>query len=111
VKPYPEMPAAKYAEAKSLATSFEADARRANALYDESLRAKKAGDDALWQSKLKEAKQLLHEINEKWNEFIASLPSNRDHDEEDVVRHFFERENGQVATYTRKLANMKSDER
>jgi hypothetical protein len=109
--PWPEMPASKYEEAKHLASSFDADARRADALLNEAGDAKRKGDDALWQKKLGEAKAILHDINDKWNDFIATLPHNKDHDEEQVVAHFFPRENGQVATYTKKLSAMKASER
>jgi hypothetical protein len=110
-KPYPEMPSAKIAEAKRLADSFADDARRGDALYAESLKAKQAGDDAAWQKKLGEAKQLYETIKDKWNDFVDGLPSNKDHDTEDVLRHYFQRESGQVQAYIKKLANMKSDER
>jgi|GEM_PF-3482087 len=109
--PYPTVPAAKLEEARKLATSFEADAAKANKLYDESIRAKKDGEDALWQSKLKEARGLLEGIKDQWNEFIATLPSSKDYDEEAVARHYFEREGGKVTQLIKKLAAMKSDER
>lgn len=108
---YPPMPPEKATEAASLVKTFESDATKAEGLYKESQQAKKDGDDARWQSKLKEAKQLLADINDKWNEFISTLPKNKDYDEEEVARHYFEREGGKVATYTKKLAAMKSDER
>ena len=109
--PYPQVPAAKLEEARTLAKSFEADAAKANVLYDESIRAKKAGDDAVWQSKLKDARGLLEGIKDQWTEFIATLPSSKDYDEEAVARHYFEREGGKVTQLIKKLAAMKSDER
>jgi hypothetical protein len=110
-KPYPPMPPGKAEEARTLVASFAADASRADGYYQESVRAKQAGNDALWQSKLKEAKQLYHGINERWNEFVMTLPTNRDYDQEQVVAHYFPRENGQVATYVKNLRAMKSDEK
>ena len=110
-KPYPDMPKDKQAEAQRLSSSFEADSMRADRLYAESLKAKKTGDDALWQSKLKEAGAIYHEILDKWNDFIGSLPSNGYYDAEQVVAFYFPRENGLVAKYTKALGNMKADER
>ena len=109
--PYPTVSAAKLEEGRKLAGSFDGTAATANKLYDESIRAKKDGDDALWQKKLKDARGLLEGIKDQWNEFIATLPSSKDYDEEAVARHYFEREGGKVTQLIKKLAAMKSDER
>ena len=110
-KPYPPMPAAKIDEARKLVATFDRDSAEGERLYNESLQAKKAGLDAEWQSKLKEARRLLEDIRDKWNDFMATLPHNSDYDEEQVTAHYFPRENGRVASLTKKLAAMKSDER
>lgn len=110
-KPYPPMPAAKVDEARRLVSTFEADGAKGKQLYDESLKAKKAGNDAEWQSKLKEARTLLEGINERWNKFIETLPSNSDYDVEQVTAKYFSTENGKVTRLTKPLAAMKSDER
>ena len=110
-KPYPPMPAAKVDEARRLVATFDADAAKGDRLYDESLKAKKAGNDAEWQSKLKEARSLLENIRDKWNDFIATLPNTSDYDVEQVTAHYFSTENGKVTRLTKKLAAMKSDER
>jgi hypothetical protein len=109
--PYPILSAAKQEEGRNLVRTFEQAANDADRLYKESLKAKEAGDEAAWQSKLGEAATLLHGINDRWNEFIASLPSSRDYDEEQVARHYFPKESGQVARWTKLLAAMKSDKR
>jgi hypothetical protein len=109
--PYPDMPAAKVAEAAALVRTFEADASKAEGLYKESQQAKKDGDDVKWQAKLKEAKDLVSDIKDKWNDFIAGLPTSKDYDQEEVARHYLEKENGRVAQLTKVLAAMKSDER
>jgi hypothetical protein len=110
-KPYPAMPAAKVDEARRLVSTFEADGAKGKRLYDESLAAKKAGNDAEWQSKLKEARGLLEDIRDKWNDFIATLPSSKDYDVEQVAMHYFSTESGKVTRLTKPLAAMKSDER
>lgn len=109
--PFPAMPPEKLTEASKLVQTFEADAAKADALYKESQKAKKDGDDALWQSKLKQAKDLVNDIKDKWNDFIGTLPTSKDYDQEEVARHYLERESGRVAQLTKVLAAMKSDER
>ena len=109
---FPTMPSAKSAEAASLVQSFQADSAKANALYEESQKAKKSGDDAAWQSKLKQAIALAAGINSKWNDFIATLPSSKDYDEEEVARHYFEKESGAVARMTATILRAsKTDEK
>jgi len=110
-KPYPEIPSSKAQEAKQLVDSFERDAGKAKALYEESQKAHKAGNDAEWQSKLKEAKQLLSDINDKWNEFEGTLPTGNGYDSDQVASHYFSRERGRVQVLTRDLQAMKTDER
>ena len=109
--PYPAISPAKLEEGRTLAASFEAKAAEADKLYAESVRAKKAGEDALWQSKLREARALLDGINDEWNEFILGMPKSKDYNEEDVARHYFEREGGKVTRLLKNLSAMKSDQR
>lgn len=109
---FPAMPSSKLTEASALVQSFQGDSAKAEALYEESQKAKKAGDDAAWQSKLKQAIGLASGINSKWNEFIATLPSSKDYDEEEVARHYFEKESGAVARMTAKILRAsKTDEK
>jgi len=109
---FPAMPSAKQAEAAALVQAFQADSAKANALYEESQKAKKSGDDAAWQSKLKQAIGLAAGINSKWNDFIATLPSSKDYDEEEVARHYFEKESGAVARMTATILRAsKTDEK
>jgi hypothetical protein len=96
-KPYPPLSEAKKREGTELAKSFEKDIAEADRLYKESLKAKEAGNDAEWQAKLGQVSDLATAINDKWNEFIATLPSSRDYDEEQVARHYFYKESGIVA--------------
>ena len=75
----------------------------------EMLRGIVTGDETKWQSKLGEASDLMTGINEKWNGFIEGLPTSKDYDFEDVAKHYFPRETGLVAKYTKLLSAMKSD--
>ena len=109
---FPAMPTSKLAEANALVQTFQADSAKANALYEESQKAKRSGDDAAWQSKLKEALGLAQGINQKWNDFIATLPHSNDYDVEEVARHYFERESGAVARMTATILRaQKTDEK
>lgn len=110
-KPYPPVPDSTVSKGRDLVRTFQNDADKASRLYAESLKAKGAGDDTTWQSKLKEARALLENIKDQWNEFVGGLPSNRDWDSEDVAKHYLGRESGQVQTMLKPLAAMKTDER
>ncbi len=108
-KPYPPITEAMLNEGRNLVRTFEKDAATADRLYTDSQKAKKAGDDAGWQAKLREASNLYHGINVKWNDFVDRLPTGNGYDTNDVERHYFPREAGQVQRYTKLLAAMKSD--
>lgn len=108
-KPFPPITEAVMNEGRNLVRTFEKDAAAADRLYTESQKAKKAGDDSGWQSKLREAANLYHGINVKWNEFVDRLPTGNGYDTNDVERHYFPRESGQVQKYTKLLSAMKSD--
>jgi hypothetical protein len=110
-KPYPPLPEAKKLEGSALVKTFDRDIVEAERLYKESLKAKEAGNDAEWQAKLAQVSDLATAINDKWNDFIATLPSSRDYDEEQVARHYFYKESGIVARAGKLLAAMKSDRR
>lgn len=107
---YPAMPPGKADEAKRLAASFDADAKRADDLYAQAQKARGAGNDEAWQNKLKEAVAIYGEINEQWNAFIATLPSNKWYDTEQVVAHYFPRENGRAAALTKKRGSLLKEE-
>lgn len=108
-KPFPPITEAMATEGRNLVRTFEKDAATADRLYTDSQKAKKAGDDAGWQAKLREAANLYHGINVKWNDFVDRLPTGNGYDTSDVERHYFPREAGQVQKYTKLLAAMKSD--
>lgn len=110
-KPYPPLPEAKKREGADLAASFTKDIAEAERIYKESLKAKEAGDDAAWQAKLADVSRLANGINDRWNEFIVSLPESRDYDQEQVARHYFYKESGIAARAGKLLAAMKSDQR
>jgi len=110
-KPWPAIADAKLAEGRKLASSFDADAAKAKAIYKEANEAKQKGDTTTWQSKLKEMRFILENIKDQWNEFIATMPKSPHYDSEDVAKHYFSRESGQVQNHLKLLAASKSDER
>jgi hypothetical protein len=111
-KAYPTITQAVQAEGQALVRTFEKDAADASRLYVESQKAKKAGDDAAWQAKFKQARQLADSINTRWNEFIDRLPTGNGYDTSDMERHYFPREAGRVQTMVKDvLAASKSDEK
>ncbi|HVG94431.1 MAG TPA: hypothetical protein VND21_08295 [Planctomycetota bacterium] len=110
-KPYPPLLESKKREGAELAASFPKDIAEAERIYKESLKAKEAGDDAAWQSKLNDVSRLANSINDRWNEFIATLPESKDYDGEQVARHYFYKESGIAARAGKLLSAMKSDQR
>ncbi len=94
--PYPAVDPQIITDAKALVKTFEGPAALAQRLYDEGLRAKQAGDDATWQSKMEEASQHLTEIQDQWNELIQRMPTSKSYDEEQVANHVLGREGNVV---------------
>jgi hypothetical protein len=108
----PDLPPGKLEAGRALVASFATKAAEAKKLLDESQKAKAAGKDDEWQSKLRDANRLASDINDEWNEFEASLPTNKDFDQDAVSAHYFKRERGQVQTYVKDVKrSMKTDER
>jgi hypothetical protein len=108
----PDLPPGKLEAGRALVASFATKAAEAKKLLDESQKAKAAGKDDEWQSKLQDANRLASDINDEWNEFEASLPTNKDFDQDAVSAHYFKRERGQVQGYVKDVKrSMKTDER
>ena len=110
-KPYPTVPESKRAEADKVAAAADPVKAKAEALYKEANEAKKAGDSAKWQSKLKEMRSILENLKDQWNDFVATMPVSRDYDTEDVAKHYFGPQSGRVQAALKLLAASKSDEK
>lgn len=110
-KPYPVVPQTLADRGRKIVADSKAKADEADRLYTESQKAKKAGNDAEWQSKLKQARQIYDGINDEWNDFEASLPTGNGYDQEQVAAHYFARERGQIQKYVKNLSAVKTDER
>lgn len=85
---------------------------RADALYDDAMRAKQGGDRDLWKSKLNEAKDLYEDIKHRWNdEIIGELAgldiANDDWDEEQIANHRLGKESEKVSKALERLAFIK----
>jgi hypothetical protein len=108
----PALPAGKLEAGRALVASFAAKAAEAKKLLAESQKAKAAGNDEEWQSKLQDANRLASDINDAWEEFEASLPTTKEFDQEAVAAHYFRRERGQVDAYVKEVKrSLKTDER
>ncbi len=89
--PPPAPSAAIQAEIQNTGPMLEEIAKRAQALYDESVVAHKANDVALWQSKLAEARDETNHALDIYNDVIvANMPSNKDYDMEEAAQYWLE---------------------
>jgi hypothetical protein len=106
--PYPDLPASRVAEIKAEVRALKVDeaARRAQKLYDEALTAKNSGDEATWQTKLREAEAELGPIQDAWNEIEASMPSTKDYDEAEVANHYLGDEANSIRKATEVLSRI-----
>ncbi len=110
-KPYPTITEAMLNEGRNLVRTFDKDAATADRLVSESVKAKGTGDIDTQQSKLREARGLYTNIKNQWNDFIDRLPTGNGYETEDVAKHYFARESGQVQKYLKNLAAMKTDQK
>jgi hypothetical protein len=97
--PFPKISDALLTKARALVKTFEAPAREGNRLYDEGMKAKQAGNDAVWQSKMEEAMPYFQGIQDAWNELVGEMPPSNDYDQEQVANHHLGSEGKQVSRY------------
>jgi hypothetical protein len=109
--PYPPLDASRVLSIKKEIGEMEPLAKKGQALHDEAKALKDAGKDAEWQKKLREAVEPLEEIQDRWNEIIASLPSTKDYDEEDVANHYIGTEAEKVRKWLAPLMGLKKQMR
>lgn len=102
-------------EAKGMAEALVEEARKlaaqGEALYQEANAAKKAGDDDLWQSKLKEAAPYYREIMDAYNDLISQMPTNQDWDEEQVANYYLGSQGSQIQKYLSRLTDIQKQRR
>jgi hypothetical protein len=96
--PYPPLSADRIAAVRAEVKELKLDetAKKVQVLYDEAMIAKGKGDEATWQAKLREAAKLLETINDQWNEIVATMPSSKDYNEDEVANHYVGDEATQV---------------
>jgi hypothetical protein len=81
-------------------------------LYAEAGKAKAAGDDDLWQTRLEEAARVLKGINDLWNDLVGQMPSLPPHwDEEEVANHHFPREADAYQKAMKRMGEIQKDRR
>lgn len=104
--PPPPLPAHLRELAEQLAKDAPVLAKQGEAVYEEANRAKQAGQDDLWQEKLKEASAFFFEIQDRYNELIGDMPSNKDwEDPEELANHYL----GDEAEAVRRAMNRLAD--
>ena len=91
-------------DAKALVKTFEGPGALATRLYEESIQAKQAGKEDVWQAKLEEASKILRDIRDQWNEIVDQLPETKDYSQQEVANHYFGRENNTVNQYLKNEA-------
>lgn len=64
---------------------------KAAGLYDDAL-SEKDNDPDMWQKLMREANDLLAELNDYWGEIELMMPENRDWPQDRVASHYFSRE-------------------
>jgi hypothetical protein len=94
--PFPPLDPKVLEQARAVAKKSAEPAERAKAIYDEAMKARKSGDDALWQKKLLEADEILTVVQDEWNEVIQQMPTSKDYDEEEVANHYLGKEGQQI---------------
>ncbi len=109
--PPPNLPADVIASAKEVVLDAADKKARGDALYDEAMAAKAAGDRDTWQAKLKEASVLFNDIKESWNNVIGDIEglgvSNNDWDSEQLANHWLGKEGGKITKFLEPLAYIK----
>jgi hypothetical protein len=110
-KPFPPISDALLKKGRELATTFDSDGEKAQALYKQANEAKARDDTKTWQSKLHEMMEVLERVKDRWNEFIAEMPRSADYDSEDIAKHYFPAESGRVQKQLKLLSAVKSDVR
>lgn len=110
--PCPELPSDIMDMAKQIVEEMVPKKEKADALYDEAMRAKNAGDRDTWTEKLKEAETLYNDIKYRWNEEIIGEISgldlaNDDWDEEQIANERLGRESEKVSKALERLAYIK----
>jgi hypothetical protein len=110
-KPYPPIDAAVLADARAIAARVEEPHKKADALYNEAMAARKDGNDELWQQKLAEASEILEQVQDEWNEVLARIQPGNGYDEEEIANHWLGPEGRKVSKALERLAAIKKSRR
>lgn len=109
--PPPQLPAQLKEQAQELVREARGLRTEAEAIYKVANDAKKAGDEDLWQEKLREAAAILMGIKDGYNDLIGEMPHNDDWDEEQVANHYLGAEADSITRAMQRLIDIQKQRR
>ena len=109
--PAPDIPDDIRDMASEIVANMQSARPKADALFDEGVKAKQAGDLELWKEKMYEAVEIYDGIRAEWNGVIEEVMGlgieNDDWDAEQIVNHHLASEGGKISEALKKLAYIK----
>ena len=97
--------------AKEVVIQAQDEQAKADALYDEAMKARQDGDEETWQAKLDQARDHYINIRELWNTEIVGpidgeLPSDTDYDADEVANYWIGREAQKITKMIDKIGSI-----
>ncbi|MDJ0974564.1 MAG: hypothetical protein QNJ98_08910 [Planctomycetota bacterium] len=91
-----EMPAPRidnelFSKGREIVKKMKPIYEKAAGLYDDALQVKESDPD-MWQQLMREANDLLAQLNDYWGEIEVMMPENQDWPQDRVASHYFSRE-------------------
>ena len=109
--PAPDIPDDIRDMAQEIVANMEQVRPKADALFDQGVEAKQAGNLEKWKEKMGEAVELYDGIRAEWNGLVEEVMGlgieNNDWDAEQIVNHHLASEGGKISDALKKLAYIK----
>ncbi len=109
--PPPDLPPNLRKQAQDVVAKARELGPKIESLYQEAGRAQAAGNETLWQAKLREASRYCEQVMDAYNDLIGQMPSNDDWDEEEVANHYLGAEADVVSRALRRYNAIRKDRR
>lgn len=109
--PPPDLPSHIKDAAQELVREARGLRQEGETIYKQANDAKKAGDEDLWQAKLREAAAVLQQIKDGYNDLIVEMPTNNDWDEEQVANHYLGAEADSITRALNRLSDIQKQRR
>lgn len=109
--PPPPLPAHLQEQARELVKQARSLKTQGEAVYKEASAAKQAGDEDLWQAKLREAAGYFQQIKDGYNALLEQVPGNDDWDEEEVANHYLGNEADSISRALGRLFDIQKQRR